>query len=97
MWGGSSSANVCIFVGSERSEVAAYDASTGALLCATNLGSRVRSTPSVVDGAVFVGTDAGLVAALEAAPGAVRWVTAAAPPETTPVVRSSPAVAGGMV
>ena len=96
-WGGAAYANGVIFVGSERSEVAAYDAATGVLLWATNLGSRVRSTPSVVDGSVFAGTDAGQVAALDASTGAVRWMTAAAPPETTPVVRSSPAVAGGMV
>jgi outer membrane protein assembly factor BamB len=97
MWGGPAYADGTIFIGSERSVVEAYDATTGDRRWSTKLGSRVRSTPSVVDATVFVGTDAGAVAALDATTGAVRWRTPIAPDDANALVRSSPAVADGMV
>jgi outer membrane protein assembly factor BamB len=95
IWEAAAYSNGVVYVGSDQSKVFALDAATGALKWTAPTGGRVRCTPSVADGVVFVGADDYRTYAFDAATGALKWKSQVFP--NLGIVRSSPAVDGGMV
>jgi hypothetical protein len=82
-------ANGVVYVGSLQGNVAALNATTGAVLWSSaDTNGPVQSSPAVADGMVYVGGNDGEVYALSAATGAQKWAYT-----TGNAVESSPAVA----
>jgi outer membrane protein assembly factor BamB len=96
VWDGAAHRGRTVYVGSDREEVAAFAASTGARRWTTSVWGRVRSAPTVTRRRVYVGTDQGRLYALDRATGRTLWYAQAVPPGDG-YVRSSPAVAEGRV
>jgi outer membrane protein assembly factor BamB len=95
VWETAAYANGTVYVGSDQSKVFAFDAITGAVKWTASTGGRVRCTPSVSGGVVYVGADDYRTWAFDALTGALRW--ASNPFPNLGIVRSSPAVAYGLV
>lgn len=78
-----------VYIGSDDDKLRALNGQTGAVLWATNLGSRdVQSSPAIAaDGTIYVGGNSGRLYALDPS-GSIRWSFSAGAE-----VESSPAVA----
>lgn len=84
--------NGLVYVGSADSKFYAFNAITGKVKWAVDVGSRVECSAAVVNGVVYVGSDNGLLYAFNASTGVVKWTAS-----TGSANYSSPAVADGVV
>jgi outer membrane protein assembly factor BamB len=87
--------NGTVYVGSDKSQLFALDATTGATKWTATLGGLVRCAPSISDGVVYVGSDDYHVYAYDATTGALKWKSQLFP--HLGIVRSAPAVWNGTV
>jgi outer membrane protein assembly factor BamB len=87
--------NGTVYVGSDKSQLFALDATTGATKWTATLGGLVRCTPSISGGVVYVGSDDYHVYAYDATTGALKWKSQLFP--HLGIVRSAPAVWNGTV
>src|SRR5205823_2383363 len=62
-----------VYVGSDDTNVYAFNASNGSLVWKFKTGGMVDSSPAVVDGVVYVGSNDGKVYALNASNGTKKW------------------------
>jgi len=81
-----------VYIGTEKGDVVALEAQTGAIQWRAELGGAIRSSPAVVDQTLYVGSTDGHLYALDTATGSVSWQFATGGP-----IVSSPAVTGGVV
>jgi len=96
-WEGGALANGVVYVASDESMLWAFDATTGATRWTATLGGMGRSNPTVSGGIVYAGADDGRLYAFDATTGALKWKTPVLGTSTPCIVRSSPAVANGLV
>ena len=82
-----------VYVGSDDTNVYAFNASTGSLVWKFKTGGKVDSSPAVVDGVVYVGSNDGKVYALNASNGTKKWSFTTG----DQIANGSPVVANGMV
>jgi outer membrane protein assembly factor BamB len=80
------------YIGTEKGYVEAIDIATGQIVWGASLGSPIRTTPVVSDGAVYVGTfDSPTIYSLNATTGTVNCsVPAPQPIEGSPVIATPP-------
>lgn len=80
------------YVGTENGDLEAVDVATGAIVWGTWVGSPIRTTPAVSDGAVWFGTfDSPRIYKVDASTGAIDCSVAAPQPiEGTPVIADPP-------
>lgn len=81
-----------VYAGTNKGQVGAFDALTGAEQWKTDLGVRITSAPTVAGDTVLIGTQAGAVVALDARSGDKRWAF-----QTRGRITASPVVAGGVL
>ncbi len=81
-----------VYAGTNKGQVGAFDARTGAERWKTDLGVRITSAPTVAANTVLIGTQAGMVTALDAENGARLWEF-----QTQGRITASPVVAGGVM
>jgi outer membrane protein assembly factor BamB len=77
--------------------VYALDAQSGKKLWEKNIGSPIRSSPTVSDGKVFIVTSDGIAAALSTGDGTELWRHQGLPEKAAILANSSPAVDGDTV
>lgn len=93
--GGLTIAGGHVYVGSEKAQVYALDAGTGAIVWQTTAAGEVLSRPTASDGLVLVHTSNGQLQALDENSGVVKWTVNLDMPALSLRGESAPAVAYG--
>ncbi len=93
--GGLTIAGGHVYVGSEKAQVYALDAGTGAIVWQTTAAGEVLSRPTASDGLVLVHTSNGQLQALDENSGVVKWTVNLDMPALSLRGESAPAVAFG--
>lgn len=93
--GGLTIAGGHVYVGSEKAQVYALDAGTGAIVWQTMAAGEVLSRPTASDGLVLVHTSNGQLQALDENSGVVKWTVNLDMPALSLRGESAPAVAFG--
>ena len=93
--GGLTIADGHVYVGSEKAQVYALDAGTGAIVWQTTAAGEVLSRPTASDGLVLVHTSNGQLQALDQNSGVVKWTVNLDMPALSLRGESAPAVAYG--
>lgn len=96
-WGSPAVAGSIVYSSWDSKSVIAYSAATGAKLWSAPTASYTRSSPTVAGGVLYVGDDSGKVYAWNALTGVPLWSRQVVDPSANAVIRSAPAVDGGLV